>query len=186
MKNLRSKFVVTLLILSILIGTKERTVLAGTIDYRWKTSPPFTIYATNQLSQYELEQLQSAINIWNNTRLGKLFIYGGVKSYISKLGNDGISMVGKLSLASGENAKTNHVVNFNSFIIYEADIIINSNIEYNINSNYNLCSVLVHELEHFLCLTDNNNINSVMYKYYTGRTFPIESDITELEELYKK
>lgn len=99
-------------------------------------------------------------------------------------GNDGINTVGKIAFVNDNLATTNYTLNSDYTIIYEVDIVINSNITYNANSYYNLKTVLVHELGHFLGLNDCNDINSVMYWNYTGRTTLSEVDINDLDSLY--
>lgn len=185
MKNLRKRTLSILLILC-LFCSFSMTAFASSdeevID-KW-ASVPVTVYATNQLSNYEIQQLIQAIGVWNSTRVGTVLKYGGVKNYVSTPGWDKINCVGKLRLQDGVNGNTILDHNNTGEIIIEGDIFINNKISFSQNSSIKLESVLVHELGHFLGLDHINNINSVMYPYYTGRVALDAIDINDLDNLY--
>lgn len=182
MKNsVRKKFLATLVTFCICCSLSI-PVFAATVGSKWY-STPITIYATTQMSNYEIEQLKQAIAVWNNTRVGTVLKYGGVKSFILKPGQDGLNTIGKIKLINDNLAKTD-IWRYDNIEIFEGDILLNSDIQYYNGSYYNLRSVLIHELGHFLGLADCNDINSIMYKYYTGRTTLSADDINDLDSLY--
>lgn len=119
------------------------------------------------MSNYEIEQLKQYLHM----------------VALSMPGQDSINTVGKIKFSNGNLTTINHVV-LDYTIILEGDIVLNSDIQYYNGSYYNLKSILIHELGHFLGLADCNDINSVMYHDYTGRTTLSAGDINDLDSLY--
>ena len=155
------------------------TVNAATLGVKWN-SVPITIYATNQLSNNEILNLQSAIAEWNSIGKGTLIKYGGIKSGISNPRVDGINTVGKFSMPSNDVARTNSQI-LNNVTIIESDITLNTNKI----SGKNLKSIFMHELGHALGLADNTySISSIMYASYTGNTTISQYDINDINSLY--
>lgn len=161
----------------------QNNIIAITNNIRWNDKP-IIIYATSKLNTFEIEALKNAIIGWNNIGEGILFLYGG-KLSSRIVGIDGINTVGKSSIVSIftiANTSTRFFINNN--LIFETDIVLNSNINL---KRYNLEVVFMHELGHALGLSDNDELNSIMYRYYYDENVstPTKYDILDVETLYK-
>lgn len=76
-----SKVIVSTIMIISLFVVSSIPVSATTLYGYGFALKPITIYASNSLSLMEVQQLQDAINTWNNARVGKVLVYGGKPLY---------------------------------------------------------------------------------------------------------
>lgn len=167
-----------------------RVSAAPTYGYGF-ASRPITVYADNSFNTSEISQLQEAISVWNNTRVGTVIVYGGKRNLSSFYWNsDGINGIIKTSMGSNPLTSMTGLTSTkqNGVNIVEADIAINKDLSYTNNATtsglFYLKSVFIHELGHLLGLGDVNDQSSVMHRAYTGRTSLSSQDVNFLDSLY--
>ncbi len=153
-------------------------------EHRW-LSLPINVYADLAFNAMYISQLQEAINVWNSTRLGNLLNYVGTRNNIQEVLN-AIGVTKAPIANSGTCART---ITYYEGTTYSKSIVtLNSNLTFNNGSKsrgmFYLKSILIHELGHSLGLLDNDDLSSIMYRYYTGGISLSSKDINIIDSVY--